>query len=149
MVNDMRTKIIFVSFILLSFLLTNCDLFEQDQDALLSLELEKYSFSEADTLKGTFMVTNLSPNSVTYNFTSSCQYQLKIKSGNVTSRQYTGLCLEVLTSLTLKSGESKLYEFQMLLVDNNYNNLVKGDYTVEAYLLDNNSSIVSKSIKIN
>ncbi len=150
-VNDMKTKIIFLSFILLSFLLTNCDLFEQDQDALLSLELEleKYTFPEADTLKGTFMVTNLSPNSVTYNFTSSCQYGLKIKSGNVTSRQYTGLCLDVLTALTLKSGESKLYEFQLLLVDNDYNNLAKGDYTVEAFLLNNNSSIVSKSIKIN
>ena len=145
----MKTKLIFLSLILLSFLLTNCDLLEQDQDALLSLELEKYTFPEADTLKGTFMVTNLSPNSVTYNFTSSCQYQLKIKNGNVTSRQYTGLCLDVLTALTLKSGESKLYEFQLLLVDNDYNNLAKGDYTVEAFLLNNNSSIVSKSIKIN
>ncbi len=145
----MKTKIFLFNFILLSFLLTGCDLFEQDQDVRLGLELAKYTFTEADTLKGTFTVTNLSSNTVSYKFSTSCQYGLKIKSGNVISKQYPEACLHVLTSLTLKSGESKLYEFKLLLVDNDYNNLTKGDYTVEAFLLNNNSSIVSKSFKIN
>jgi len=145
----MKTKIFLFKFILLSFLITGCDLFEQDLGVSLSLQLEKYSFTEADTLKGTFTVTNLSSNTVSYKFSTSCQYGLKIKSGSVISRQYPEVCLQVLTSLTLKSSESKLYEFQLLLVDNDYNNLTKGDYTVEAFLLNNNSSFVSKSIKIN
>jgi len=145
----MKTKIFLFNFILLSFLLTGCDFFEQDQDVRLGLELAKYTFTEADTLKGTFTVTNLSSNTVSYKFSTSCQYGLKIKSGNVISKQYPEACLQVLTSLTLKSGESKLYEFKLLLVDNDYNNLTKGDYTVEAFLLNNNSSIVSKSFKIN
>ena len=145
----MRTKSIILNFLFLAFLLTNCDLLDQNQDVRLSLDLEKDSLSEADTLKGTFTVTNFSSNTVSYKFSTSCQYGLKIKSGSVISRQYPEVCLHVLTSLTLNSGESKLYEFQLLLVDNDYNNLTKGDYTVEAFLLNNNSSIVSKSIKIN
>ena len=145
----MKTKIFLFNFILLSFLITGCDLFEQDQDVRLGLELAKYTFIEADTLKGTFTVSNLSLNTVSYKFSTNCQYGLKIKSGNVISKQYPEACLQVLTSLTLKSGESKLYEFKLLLVDNDYNNLTKGDYTVEAFLLNNNSSIVSKSFKIN
>ncbi len=145
----MKTKIFLFNFILLSFLITGCDLLEQDQGVSLGLELEKYSLAEKDTLKGTFSVTNLSSNTVSYKFSTSCQYGLKIKSGNVISRQYPEICLQALTSLTLKSGETKLYEFNLLLVDNDYNNLTKGDYTVEAFLLNNNSSIVSKPIKIN
>ncbi|MCH8034480.1 MAG: hypothetical protein IH950_12100 [Bacteroidetes bacterium] len=148
-VNDMKTKSIILNFLLLSFLLTSCDLLDQNQNVSLRLDLEKYTFFEADTLKGTFTVTNLSSNTVKYNFSTSCQYGLKIKSGSIISIQYPEVCLQVLTSLTLKSGESKLYEFQLLLVDNDYNNLIKGNYTVEAFLLNNNSSIVSKSIKIN
>ncbi|MCH8035113.1 MAG: hypothetical protein IH950_15335 [Bacteroidetes bacterium] len=145
----MKTKSIILNFLLLSFLLTGCDLLDQNQNVGLSLDLEKYTFFEADTLKGAFTVTNLSSNIINYNFSTSCQYGLKIQSGSVISRQYPEVCAQVLTSLTLKSGESKLYEFQLLLVDNDYNNLIKGNYEVETFLLNNNSSIVSKSIKIN
>ena len=137
-----------LSCIFFSFLITSCDLFEQDQVVTLNLQLEKYKFAEGDTLKGTFTVTNLSSETVHYNFSTSCQLGLKIISGDKTYRQYPELCAMVLTGLTLKGGESKHYEFELLLVNEDYNNLIQGDYTVEAFLLNNNSSIVGKPISI-
>jgi hypothetical protein len=145
----MKTKTFLFSIILLSFLITRCDLFEPDEGVSLNLQLEKYTFAEGDTLIGTFTVKNLSSNTVHYKFSTSCQLGLKIISGDKTFRQYPELCAMVLTNLTLKGGESKDYEFELLLVDKDYNSLIKGDYTIEAFLLNNNSSIVSKPISIN
>jgi hypothetical protein len=145
----MKIKTFLFSIILLSFLITRCDLSEPDEGVSLNLQLEKNTFTEGDTLKGTFTVKNLSSNTVHYNFSTSCQFGLNIVSGEKTFRQYPELCAMVLTNLTLKGGESKHYEFELLLVDEYYNNLIKGDYTVEAFLLNNNSSIVSKPISIN
>lgn len=145
----MKTKTFLFSIILFSFLITCCDLFEPDDGVGLKLQLEKYTFAEGDTLIGTFTVKNLSSNTVHYNFSTSCQFGLKIISGDKTYRQYPELCAMVLTALTLKGGESKQYEFELLLVDEDYHNLIKGDYTIEAFLLNNNSSIVSKPISIN
>lgn len=144
-----ENKGIILNFLWLLFFLTSCDLLDQNQDVHLILDLEQYTFSETDTLKGIFMVKNLSSNTMSYKFSTSCQFGLRIKSGSVISRQYPEICAHVLISLTLISGESKLYEFKLLLVDNDYNNLIKGNYTVEAFLLNNNSSIVSKSFIIN
>jgi len=145
----MKTKTFLFSLILLSFLITRCDLFGPDEGVSLNLQLEKYTFAEGDTLIGTFTVKNLSSSTVHYNFSTSCQFGLKIINGDKTFRQYPELCAMVLTNLTLKGGESKQYEFELLLADQDYNNLIKGDYTVKAFLLNNNSSIVSKPISIN
>ena len=144
----MNTKTFLFGFILLSFLITRCDIFEPDGGVSLNLQLEKYTFVEGDTLKGTFTVKNLSSETVHYKFSTSCQFGLNIVSGDKTFRQYPELCATVLTNLILKGGESKQYEFELLLVDEYYNNLIKGDYTVEAFLLNYNSSIVSKPISI-
>jgi hypothetical protein len=145
----MKSKIILFNFILISFLVTRCDLLEEDQNVILNLRLEKSSFNRGDTLKGTLIIINTSPKTVSFKFSTSCQFGIKIKSGSITVRLYPDACLHVLTSLTLKSGESKLYEFTLLLTDDNDNDLPEGDYTVEVFLLNNNSSIVSKLISIN
>ena len=145
----MKIKTFLFSIIFFSFLITRCDLFEPDQGVSLNLQLDKYTFAEGDTLKGIFTVKNLSSETVNYKFSTSCQFGLKIIGGDKTFRKYPELCAMVLTNLTLKGGESKQYEFGLLLVDKDYNNLLKGDYTVEAFLLNNNSSIVSKPISIN
>ena len=143
----MKIRIIIFNF-LLFYLLTGYNILSQNHDIQLKLNLEKSNYFVADTLKGTFIVTNLSSKIIKYDFSTSCQFGLKIKSGDKEVKQYPEVCAQVLTSLILKGGESKVYEFKYSLLDNDLNSLLKGDYTIEAYLLDNNSSIVSKSIKI-
>jgi Intracellular proteinase inhibitor len=143
----MKIKIIIVNF-LLFYLLTACNVLSQNQHIRLELNLDKYNYSAADTLTGTFTVTNLSSDIINFNFSTSCQNGIKIKNDDKVVKQYPEICAQVLTSLALNGGESKIYKFKFRLVDIDGHNLPKGDYTIEAYLLDNNSSIVSKSIKI-
>lgn len=131
----------------LFFLSLSCGVTEEEGGSL-NLQLEKYSFNVGDTLKGTFTVTNLSPYTVNYRFSSSCQFEITITDGSKKYIQYPQICAAVLTSLSLKSGESKQYEFQVQLVDNDNNILPEGGYAVEASLANNNSSIVSKNIII-
>jgi len=139
---------LFISLALFLFFLSlSCGVTEEEGGSL-NLQLEKNSLNVGDTLKGTFTVTNLSPYTVSYRFSSSCQYNLSIISGTKVYLQYPRICLDVLTSLVLKSGESKQYEFQVQLVDNYDNILPEGGYTVEASLANNNSSIVIKNIII-
>jgi Intracellular proteinase inhibitor len=144
----MKIRIIILNF-LLFYLLTSGSILSQNRDIRLRLDLKKSNYSVADTLKGTFSITNLSSKPLKFDFSTSCQYGLKIKSGDKAVKQYPEVCAQVLTSLVLQGGKSKVYQFKYPLVDNDLNTLPKGDYIIEAYLLDNNSSIVSKSIKIN
>ena len=139
---------LFISLTLcLFFLSLSCGVTDGDGGSL-TLQLEKYSLNVGDTLKGTFTVTNLSPYPVSYRFSSSCQFEITITDGSKKYIQYPQICAAVLTALSLKTGESKQYEFQIRLFDNYDNILPEGGYTVEASLADNNSSIVSKNIII-
>jgi hypothetical protein len=49
----------------------------------------------------------------------------------------------------LKENETKTYEIDLTLVDSEYQNLDKGNYTVEIGLANNNSRILSKEFLIN
>jgi hypothetical protein len=145
----MIIKNIILNSLWLFILLSSCDLINNNEDVQLNLKLDQQTYSVSDTLKGTFVVTNFSPNTVTFKFSSSCQYGLKIKSGNTVFREMPEICATVLTRLTLRSGQSEVYKFELILVDKEYNNLLQGDYEVEAFLLNGNSSAVSKSFTIN
>jgi len=139
---------LFISLTLcLFFLSLSCGVTEEEGGSL-NLRLEKNSLNVGDTLKGAFTVTNLSPYTVSYRFSSSCQFEITITDGSKKYIQYPQICAAVLTALSLKTGESKQYEFQIRLFDNYDNILPEGGYTVEASLADNNSSIVSKNIII-
>lgn len=145
----MIIKKIILNSLWLFFLLSGCDLIDYNEDVKLNLKLDQQTYSVADTLKGTLIVTNFSPNTITFKFSSSCQYGLKIKSGNTVFREMPEICATVLTRLTLRSGQSEVYKFELILVDKEYKNLLQGDYKVEAFLLNNNSSVVSKPFTIN
>jgi hypothetical protein len=142
-------KKIILNYLWLLFLLASCDLVDNKEDVQLYLKLDQQTYSIADSLKGTFIVTNLSPNTITFKFSSSCQYGLKIRSGDTTFREIPEICATVLTSLTLRSGQSKVYEFELPLMDKEYKNLLQGNYEVETFLLNNNSTSVTKRFTIN
>jgi len=143
----MKTKIILFHFILLPFIVNSCSLF--DGDAELNFQLQKTNYSVADTLKGTFTVSNFTSDDITYQFNSSCEYTLYIKSGNTIVRNYPEVCATVMLRVTLKENETKTYDIVLPLVDSNYQNLNKGDYTIEISLANNNSKVLSKNISIN
>jgi hypothetical protein len=140
-------SIIILSFI--SLILLGCDVSEQKNNVQLRLELEKYELPAGGTLNGFLTVTNLSTRTVSYNFSTACQFGLIIKSGNTAVRNFPELCAEVLTFLNLKPGETHVYEFSLQLEDNENNSLPKGSYTIEAFLLENDSEVVSKTFEIN
>jgi hypothetical protein len=145
----MIIKLIIPGFLWLSFILAGCDLTDSNANPALNLKLDKQSYSVADTLRGTFTVKNLLPYPVSFRFSSSCQYGLKIKSENTIFREIPEMCAAVLTGLSLKSGESVKYEFVLPLEYKEYKELLKGNYEIEAFLLDNNSSSIRKPFTIN
>jgi hypothetical protein len=146
----MKIKILYTIVILLSLFLSTCGIVEDEQDVKLNLELEleKYALLETDTLKVTFTITNISSNTLTYNFGSSCEVGFIFRSNNVIVNQYPKGCAAVMTSFKLKSNELRKYQFKFLLVDENYNILKKGNYVIEAFLLAEDSPVVSKSFII-
>jgi hypothetical protein len=147
-VTDVKTNLSILFIYLISFLIASCDLLDSDRNLLLELNLNKDTYEVNDTLKGTFSITNISENDLLYRFSSSCKFGLNIKSDKTILKSYPELCAHVLTSFLLESSESKSFEFNLPLVDETNNSLPKGDYTVEGFLLDGNSSVIIKSIKI-
>jgi hypothetical protein len=51
--------------------------------------------------------------------------------------------------VTLKENETKTYEIELPLIDSDYQNLDKGNYTVEIGLANNYSRVLSKEFSIN
>ena len=143
----MKTKIFLFHFSLLSFIVNSCSLF--DGDAEVNFQLQKTNYNIADTLKGTFTVSNFTSNDITYQFNSSCEYNLYIKRANIIVRNYPEICATVMLRVTLKEDETKSYEIDLPLVDSDYQNLDKGDYIVEISLANNNSQVLSKKFSIN
>lgn len=143
----MKSKIILLNFIVLPFILISCDLFESEAE--LNFQLAKINYDVADTLKGTFTVSNFTSDDITYQFNSSCEYNLYIKRGNTIARNYPEICATVMLRVTLKENETKTYDIVLPLVDSNYQNLDKGDYIVEISLANNNSRVLAKKFSIN
>ncbi|MCH8034501.1 MAG: hypothetical protein IH950_12215 [Bacteroidetes bacterium] len=142
----MKTKIILFHFILIPFIVNSCDLF--DGEVEVNFQLQKTNYTVADTLKGTFTVSNFTSDDITYQFSSSCEYNLFIKSGNNVLRNYPEICAHVMLRITLKESETKTYDIQLPLVDSNYQNLDRGEYTIEIGLANNNSRLISKQFSI-
>jgi hypothetical protein len=142
----MKTKIILFNFILLSFILSSCSLF--DGDVEVNFQLRKTNYSIADTLKGTFTVSNFTSDDITFQFNSSCEYNLFIKRGDIVVRYYPEICAHVMLRVTLKEDESKTYDIELPLVDSDYQNIDKGNYTIEIGLANNNSRVLTKDFTI-
>ncbi|MBK7103823.1 MAG: hypothetical protein IPH62_00865 [Ignavibacteriae bacterium] len=74
----MKVYLIMIFLIFLT-IFTNCNSVEFENDSNLNLELEKYSLSKSDSLKGVLKVTNYSDETVIYKFNSGCQFGIEIK----------------------------------------------------------------------
>lgn len=142
----MKTKIILFHFILLSFILSSCSLF--DGNVEVNFQLKKTNYNIADTLKGTFTVSNFTSDDITFQFNSSCEYYLFIKRGDIVVRKYPEICAHIMLRVTLRENETKTYEINLPLVDSEYQNLDKGNYTVEIGLANNNSRVLTKGFTI-
>ena len=117
-------------------------------ELLVKLILDRYSYSVGDTLSGQFTVINIGSDDKTFNFGSSCQYGIRIKNNFKIHRDFPEACLAVLTSLHIKSGESKSFSIRLKLMDRDCNNLNAGRYTIQAFLLIDNHGIAEKIIDI-
>jgi hypothetical protein len=143
----MKNIIILFHFILLTFMLNSCGLFDGNVD--INFQLKKTNLNVADTLIGTFTVSNFTSDDITYQFNSSCEYTLYIKRGNTIVRNYPEICAAVMLRVILKENETKTYEIELPLVDSDYQNLDKDNYTVEIGLANNNSRVLTKEFTIN
>lgn len=111
------------------------------------LSLDKKEYELPDTLKIKFTITNFSGASKTFHFSSSCHLGFRIMLSDDSVIQYPEACLAVLTSLTISSGTSKEINIDYLL--ERFRGLIPGtEYKIEAFLLDNNSPVLSTVIKL-
>lgn len=99
------------------------------------LELSKTIYEKGEQLSGVFSITNNTDDDMQFNFSSSCQFGLRISNGNGFSYEYPFTCAQVSTNLVLKSKQKKDYEINIDLRDNNNQLLNKGSYEIEAYLI--------------
>ena len=119
-----------------------------EQNLHVELNLDNYSYSVGDTLTGEFEVTNNSNEDKTFNFGSACQYGVRIKDTNTIYYELPETCAAVLTKLHLKSGDSRAFSLRFKLMDQDYQDLEEGQYSVEAFLLIKGSEVAEKIFEI-
>lgn len=87
------------------------------------------------TAKATYTVTNTGTKSVTFEFTSGCQFDMKLVDATgaiVYSMLADRLCSASLTQFTLAAGQSKVFTNDLLLSAGGYQ--LFGDFTAKAML---------------
>lgn len=137
------TSLIRIIAILLLF--SGCDDgdFFSSENENLRLELEMIS-EEINTLRdieAELTVTNISSSELVLEFSSSCQHGYIIQGDSVIfdSREETA-CATVLTELKLEPQESKKYSISLASAEND-DTLESGTYTLEAFLLNDQSPV--------
>ncbi|MCH2451524.1 MAG: BsuPI-related putative proteinase inhibitor [Gracilimonas sp.] len=100
-------------------------------------------------IEADFTFTNVTNKRVEYGFPSSCQHGFKVKNGDkvLFNSQYEYGCLAVLTSFELAPGESKTFKID-LSNGGDYEYLESGTYTLEAFLLNEDSDTVSTNFEV-
>lgn len=114
-----------------------------------TLTLSKITFELADTLKGSFKVTNQSGNSKRFDFANVQQLGFKLyDSEGKVSIFYPFVVSPALSSLELQNGDSKVYELLSRFKNHNGDFVNRSQYKFSVFLLDNNSPEVSLIISI-
>jgi len=112
------------------------------------LKLSHEVLSIDDTLEGVFSIINNSQDTKSFYFVNSCQFEYRIAlNGKIQYYEPTG-CRESQTEIHILSGESKTFEIIYSLIDNEGNDLLPGNYEIEALLIDTGYE-VSQNFKIN
>ncbi|MCH2451322.1 MAG: BsuPI-related putative proteinase inhibitor [Gracilimonas sp.] len=107
-------------------------------------KIEVMQHIEAD-----FTFTNTTDKKVEYGFPSSCQHGFKVNKGDevLFNSQYAYACLTVVTSFELDPGESKTFKID-LSNGGDFEYLESGTYTLEAFLLTEDSDTVSTTFEV-
>ncbi|MEX0662768.1 MAG: BsuPI-related putative proteinase inhibitor [Balneolaceae bacterium] len=135
------------------FLFTSCDelpLFGagSDSNEAMKLNIKSDEIRNMQHIKADFLFVNLSGKKVEYGFPSSCQHGFIVKKSEEIffDSRYAYACLTVLTSLELRQGESKTYKINLSGAE--YQPLDSGTYTLDAFLLTNDSDTVSTTFTV-
>ena len=118
-----------------------------EEEVTVELKLSQEILSNADTLKGTFTVKNISQNTKIFHFMNSCQFGFRVTLNGETQYNEPSGCRESPSKFQLLAGESKEFEIVYCLKDNNGNDLHLGNYEIEAFLV-NTEYKVNRSFQI-
>jgi hypothetical protein len=106
---------------------------------------DKKEYYLPDTLNIKIVINNLSGIDKTFNFFSSCHLGFKLMTSD-NPINFPQACLGILTSLTVNAGETKEVEVKYML--ERFRGLISGkDHQLEAFLMDNNSPVLSAVLK--
>jgi len=114
-----------------------------------TLTLSKNTFALSDTLKGTFRVSNQSGDAQRYDFANIQQLGFRLSDADGKVSLYQPFIVSpALSSLQLQSGDSKEYPIFTTFTDHTGKFVDPGEYTLAAFLLDNNSPEVTLKITV-
>ena len=137
-------KLIYFSIVLI--LLANCEVpTEEEGEMVFELNAQHESVDYMPNQRVYFTVSNETNETVTYFFSTGCQfgYTLSYQNRILYNSTELTLCSHSPTSLTLQPGISKEFVFALSTVSKNPEQLAKGMYQVNAFLLDGNGEQVS------
>jgi len=121
----------------------------QANGVIFTLSVPRNTFDLTDTLEGTFRVSNQSSAVRRFEFSNIQQlgFRLSDPDGKVALFQ-PFIVSPALSSLQLQNGESTEYTILTLLKDHTGNYVSRGEHTLAAFLLDNNSPQVTLKVTI-
>jgi len=136
------------------FLFTSCDQLpflsagSETNDAM-KLNVTADKIEVMQHIEADFIFTNVSDQKVEYGFPSSCQHGFKVKKGDevLFDSQHEYGCLTVLTSFELAPGESKTFKIDLSNAGD-FEYLEPGTYSLEAFLLTEDSDTVSTTFEV-
>ena len=121
----------------------------QSNGVTFTLSLFRQTFNLLDSIEGRFQISNESGVLKRFDFGNLQQlgFRLTDDSGNTALFQPL-VVLPATSSLQLRNGESKEYNILTVFKDHMGNNIAPKEYTLAAFLLNNNSPEVSLKITV-
>ena len=112
------------------------------------ISLPKKEFSRADTLQFTFIITNTNSIEKDYTFGSSCHVGFKLVDNLKTAMSWPNICAAVVTGISVKPGETKKIEVNSTFTNFDGKLISPRTYLLQAFLLNNNSPVLSSVINV-
>jgi len=114
-------------------------------DIVFTLTLSKTQFDRSESMSARFEVSNNSQSEATFNFANVQQLGYRLINSSETVVLFQPLVVApALSSFKLAMGEIKTFE-----VSQSLSSVPVGKYRLEAYLLDNNSPTLGRSVEVN
>lgn len=115
----------------------------------LKLEITSSHIATLQDIEADLMVINVSDDQVTYAFKNSCQYGFTVERNENKLFDSTSTigCLQVITELKLKPGQSKTYQISLQGMQGN-DSLQAGTYKLKAFLQNERSPKVNTTFVV-